>query len=130
MEITVKQLNERLSTALGTKLGRYQPVDIPAILVVTNIDTEPDREWTVTGLEVLIKRASIRNPMAVTGGVADRCNYQVMMTQHDQSKGLDEAIDIVLQTFNRGKIKYQYAQTEEINEQICFLIPDNQFIRR
>ena len=129
MEITVRQLRTRLETVLAAELGKYQPVNDPAIMVVTNIDTEPDREWTVTGLEVLIRRSSIRNPVAVFGGVFDRCQYQVEMVQHDRSKGLDLAIDLVLKEFRRAKIKYQYAQTEEMEEQICLLIPDEQFIR-
>lgn len=125
MPITVAQLNARLTTVLSPLLGRYQPVDEPAILVVTNIDTEPDRQWRVTGLECLIRRSSIRNPHAVTGGVCDRSNYQVELIQHDRSKNLDHAIDLVLKEFSRAKIKYQYCQTEEMEEQVCLLIPDD-----
>jgi hypothetical protein len=127
--ITPIDIRTKLTAALT--LGTYTDPSntvYPAIYTVTNLDTDPPRDWQVSGLEVLIRRGKIRNPRRLTGGVADLSRYKIELIQHDRTKGLDREIDTILQIFPRTKIANHYPQTEEIDEQVHLLLPCEYFI--
>jgi hypothetical protein len=124
------QLQLKLMSALATELGTYQPPGsalLPAIHVILNIDRDPPRDWQIVGLECLLHRSPQHAPKALFQGVADLYQWQVELVQHDRSKSLENAIELLFCHFQRIKILSHAPQSEEMFEQCKIALPGQQY---
>lgn len=131
--INIDLIKAKLYAQLIDELGLYTAPDdssIKAIYTVKNVDLDPPRDLKISGLECLVYRTVDRTPQACFQGVADKYQVVVELIQHDRSKDLNNAIEILFCHWQRIRIAWHRTQTEDDFEQIRLYLPSQQYFTR
>jgi hypothetical protein len=132
MTIDIVGIQTKLTTQLVDVLGTYTAPDgstAKAIYIVDNVDLDPPRDLKISGIECLIFRSVDRVPQACFGGVADKYQVAIELTQHDRSQDLNIAIETLFCYWQRIRIAWHRLQTEEDFEQIKIFLPGEQYFK-
>lgn len=132
MPIDIFGIKEKLSAQLVDELGLYTAGDgstARAIYVVNNLDVDPPRDVKISGIECLVYRVVDRVPQACFGGVADKYQVSIELTQHDRNGSLNNAIETLFCHWQRIRIAWHRTQTEEDFEQVKLYLPSQQYFK-
>lgn len=130
--IDIVGIKTKLAVQLVDELGLYTAPDgsaIAAIYIVNNVDSDPPRDLKISGLECLVFRAIDRVPQACFGGVADKYQVAIGLTQHDRTKNLNNAIETLFCHWQRIRIAWHREQTEDDFEQMKLYLPSQQYFK-
>jgi hypothetical protein len=130
--IDFPKLYATLSSQLASEIGSYTATDgstAAAIYIVNNVDLDPPRDLKISGVECLIYRSLDRVPQACFGGIVDKYQYAIELTQHDRSKNLNSTIETLFYYWQRIRIAWHRVQTEEDLEQMRIYLPSQQYFK-
>jgi hypothetical protein len=132
MSIDIIGIKAKLATQLVADLGLYTATDgsiTKAIYIVNNLDLDPPRDVKISGIECLIYRVVDRVPQACFGGIADKYQVSIELTQHDRTGNLNNAIETLFCYWQRIRIAWHRTQTEESLEQAKLYLPSQQYFK-
>lgn len=132
MPIDIAGIKGKLAVQLVDYLGLYTATDgstAAAIYIVNNLDLDPPRDVKISGIECLVYRSVDRVPQACFGGVADKYQVSIELTQHDRSKDLNNAIETLFCHWQRLRIAWHRSQTEEDFEQVKLYLLGQQYFK-
>jgi hypothetical protein len=132
MSIDIVGIKTKLATQLVDDLGLYTATDdttVPAIYIVNNPDLDPPRDVKISGIECLVYRVVEHVPQACFGGIADKYQVSIELTQHDRTGNLNQVLETLLCYWQRIRIAWHRTQTEENLEQVKLYLPSQQYFK-
>jgi hypothetical protein len=130
--VNIQELREAIETLLVAELGTYKlpnHTTIPAIYVLDTGGTIP-ADWTVTGLECIIRRSpSSRNTNGSTfDGTRFNKNWQLYLLQRDTGPHTLEAAVSRIERYFSGVRSFALPVAEQrgVKEQYSVRIPDSE----
>lgn len=115
----------KISNVLTSYIGSYTTTteSIPALWVVKNLDTDPPRHYTRTGLECLIFSPEIIAQPLHHSAIATEL-WRIRLIQHDRSKSTAAGYYALLSAFPDCQKESLLRADRDIDEQLNLLIPN------